>query len=76
MTYVMAKPCLVCKQQLTKKAPSDSVQCACGKHVWEEYSCERMRTTRRSKLQATRKLKREALAVLCSLSGRSSTQAS
>lgn len=35
MTYVMTKPCPVCKQQLTKKAPTDTVQCACGKHVWE-----------------------------------------
>jgi hypothetical protein len=35
MTYVMTKPCPVCKQQLTKKVPTDTVQCACGKHVWQ-----------------------------------------
>jgi hypothetical protein len=35
MTYVMIKPCPVCKQQLTKKAPTDTVQCPCGKHVWQ-----------------------------------------
>jgi hypothetical protein len=32
---VMTKPCPVCKQQLTKKAPTETVQCACGKHVWQ-----------------------------------------
>lgn len=35
MTYVMTKPCPVCKQQLTKKLPTETVQCACGKHVWQ-----------------------------------------
>lgn len=35
MTYVMTKPCPICKQQLTKKVPTDVVQCACGKHVWQ-----------------------------------------
>jgi hypothetical protein len=35
MTYVMTKPCPICKQQLTKKVPTDTVQCACGKHVWQ-----------------------------------------
>jgi hypothetical protein len=35
MTYVMTKPCPVCKQQLTKKVPTDTVQCACGQHVWQ-----------------------------------------
>lgn len=35
MTYVMTKPCPICKQQLTKRRPTDSVQCACGKHVWQ-----------------------------------------
>ena len=35
MTYMMTKPCPVCKQQLTKKVPTDTVQCACGKHVWQ-----------------------------------------
>jgi hypothetical protein len=36
MTYVMAKPCLVCEHHLTKKAPTDSAECGCGKHVREE----------------------------------------
>jgi len=35
MTYVMTKPCPVCKQQLTKQKPTDTVQCGCGKHVWQ-----------------------------------------
>jgi len=35
MTYVMTKPCPICKQQLTKKVPTDTVQCACGKHIWQ-----------------------------------------
>jgi len=35
MTYVMTKPCPICKQQLTKKVPTDTVQCPCGKHVWQ-----------------------------------------
>ena len=35
MTYVIIKPCPACKQQLTKKAPTDTVQCPCGKHVWQ-----------------------------------------
>jgi len=35
MTYVMTKPCPVCKQQLTKRVPTDTVQCACGKHAWQ-----------------------------------------
>jgi hypothetical protein len=35
MTYVMTKPCPVCKRQLTKKVPTDTVRCACGKHVWQ-----------------------------------------
>jgi hypothetical protein len=35
MTYVMTKPCPVCKQQLTKQRPTDTVQCTCGKHVWQ-----------------------------------------
>jgi hypothetical protein len=35
MTYVMTKPCPVCKQQLTKRHPTDTVRCTCGKHVWQ-----------------------------------------
>ena len=35
MTYVMTKPCPVCKQQLTKRQPTDTVHCPCGKHVWQ-----------------------------------------
>jgi len=35
MTYVMTKPCPVCKQQLTKRRPTDTVLCTCGNHVWQ-----------------------------------------
>ena len=35
MTHVMTKPCPICKRQLTKRQPTDTVQCACGKHVWQ-----------------------------------------
>jgi hypothetical protein len=35
MTYTMTKPCPICKQQLTKQKPTDSVACACGNHVWQ-----------------------------------------
>ena len=35
MTYVMTKPCPICKRQLTKQGPTDTVHCACGKHVWQ-----------------------------------------
>jgi hypothetical protein len=35
MTYVMTKPCPVCRQQLTKQRPTDTVPCPCGKHVWQ-----------------------------------------
>ncbi len=35
MTYVMTKPCPVCKQQLTKQRPTDTVPCTCGHHVWQ-----------------------------------------
>jgi hypothetical protein len=35
VTYVMTKPCPVCKCQLTKKVPTDTVPCACGQHVWQ-----------------------------------------
>lgn len=35
MTYVMTKPCPICKRQLTKSVPTESVPCACGKHVWQ-----------------------------------------
>jgi hypothetical protein len=34
MTYVMTKPCPVCRQQLTKQRPTDTVPCTCGKYVW------------------------------------------
>jgi|HubBroStandDraft_2_1064218.scaffolds.fasta_scaffold14169_2 hypothetical protein len=35
MTYVMTKPCPVCRQQLIKQRPTETVQCTCGKHVWQ-----------------------------------------
>jgi hypothetical protein len=35
MTYIMTKPCPVCKQQLTKQHPTDTVPCTCGKHIWQ-----------------------------------------
>ncbi len=35
MTYVMTKPCPVCKKQLTKQTPTDTVPCSCGNHVWQ-----------------------------------------
>ena len=35
MTYVMTKPCPVCKRQLSKKVPTETVQCTCGQHVWQ-----------------------------------------
>ena len=35
MIYVITKPCPVCKQQLTKQRPTDTVHCPCGKHVWQ-----------------------------------------
>lgn len=35
MTPVMTKPCPVCRQQLTKARPTDTVHCACGKHIWQ-----------------------------------------
>jgi hypothetical protein len=35
MTYVMTKPCPICKQQLTKRQPTDTVHCTCGKYVWQ-----------------------------------------
>src|SRR5215469_14541436 len=35
MTYVMTKPCPVCRQQLVKPRPTDTVRCTCGKHVWQ-----------------------------------------
>jgi hypothetical protein len=35
MTYVMTKPCPVCKQQLIKQRPTDTVPCSCGKHIWQ-----------------------------------------
>lgn len=35
MTYMMTKPCPICKQQLVKQKPTDTVQCVCGKHVWQ-----------------------------------------
>jgi hypothetical protein len=35
MMYAMTKPCPICKQQLTKQKPTDSVPCTCGHHVWQ-----------------------------------------
>jgi hypothetical protein len=35
MTYVMTKPCPICKKQLTKQQPTETVTCCCGKHVWQ-----------------------------------------
>lgn len=35
MTYVMTKACPICKRQLTKKMPAETVQCSCGKHIWQ-----------------------------------------
>jgi hypothetical protein len=35
MTYVMTKPCPICKGQLIKKVPTETVHCACGKHIWQ-----------------------------------------
>jgi hypothetical protein len=34
MTYVVTKPCPICKRQLTKQEPTDTVYCTCGKYVW------------------------------------------
>jgi len=35
MTYVMTKPCPICKAQLTKQQPTETVTCCCGKHIWQ-----------------------------------------
>jgi hypothetical protein len=35
MTYVMTKPCPICKKQLTKQHPTETVTCSCGNHVWQ-----------------------------------------
>jgi len=35
MKYVMTKPCPVCKKQLTKQQPTETVACPCGNHVWQ-----------------------------------------
>jgi hypothetical protein len=35
MTYVMTKPCPICKKQLTKQQPTETVTCGCGNHVWQ-----------------------------------------
>src|SRR6202162_2221828 len=35
MTYVMTKPCAICKKQLIKRQPTEAVPCCCGKHVWQ-----------------------------------------
>jgi len=34
MIYAMTKPCPICKQQLTKQKPTETVPCVCGQHVW------------------------------------------
>lgn len=33
MTYVMTKPCPICKTQLTKQQPTETVTCCCGRHI-------------------------------------------
>jgi hypothetical protein len=40
MTYVMTKPCPICKKQFTKQQPTETVGCACGSHVWQGWSRE------------------------------------
>jgi len=35
MTFVMTKPCPICRKQLTKQQPTETVACNCGKHVWQ-----------------------------------------
>jgi|HubBroStandDraft_6_1064221.scaffolds.fasta_scaffold02083_2 hypothetical protein len=35
MVYTMTKPCPICKQQLTKQKPTETVVCICGQHVWQ-----------------------------------------
>jgi hypothetical protein len=35
MTYVMTKPCPICKKQLIKQHPTETVTCSCGNHVWQ-----------------------------------------
>ena len=35
MIYTMTKPCPICKQQLTKQKPTESVPCLCGHHIWQ-----------------------------------------
>jgi hypothetical protein len=35
MIYMMTKPCPICKQQLTKQKPTETVPCICGQHVWQ-----------------------------------------
>lgn len=32
---VMTKPCPICKRQLVKKEPTDTVRRVCGNHVWQ-----------------------------------------
>jgi hypothetical protein len=35
MTYLMTKPCPICRKQLTKHQPTETVTCCCGHHVWQ-----------------------------------------
>ena len=43
MTYVMTTlSSLHCKQQLTKQKPTDTVRCACGRHVWDPLTSARL----------------------------------
>lgn len=40
MTYVMTKPCAICKRQLTKREPTETVPCVCGKPTWQASSLD------------------------------------
>jgi len=35
MTYIMTKFCPICRLQLTKQKPTDTVRYTCGKHIWQ-----------------------------------------
>jgi hypothetical protein len=35
MTYVMTKPCPICRKQMTKQQPTETLACVCGNHVWQ-----------------------------------------
>jgi hypothetical protein len=34
MTYVMTKPYRICKKQLTKQEPPNTVYCTCENYIW------------------------------------------